>query len=178
MADLEHENLVFIDESGVNMKLCRRYARAIGGARVKAPIPFIRGKNNSMIGAVTSDEVLAFAYGEWATNTASFLKFLEKFLCPKLNTKHTVILDNVKFHQSLEVREAIESTGAKILFLPPYSPDYSPIENMWSKMKTYLRSAVTNTSEKLKKAINASIKTINSSDLAGWFKHCGYVLDL
>ncbi len=177
MEKLEHKNLIFIDESGVNMKLHRKYARAIGGARVKAPIPYVRGNNHSLIGAISSEEILAFAYGEWATNTYSFITFLEKYLCPKLHSKHIVIMDNVKFHHNIDVKNIIESTGAKIIFLPPYSPDYSPIENMWSKIKAYLRNISASTVEILKKAINNSISTVKSMDLRNWFRHCGYVLD-
>lgn len=88
-----------------------------------------------MIGAVTCATVLAAMYGEWATNTDIFDHFVGYDLCPVLKPEHVVVLDNIAFHHHINMLKKIESTGARVMYLPPYSPDYSPIKNMWSKIK-------------------------------------------
>jgi transposase len=157
--------------------MCRQYARAFGGERVKCPKPFNRGSRYSIIGAITSEEIIAAMYGEWSTNGDIFLEFLEHSLCPKLEPRHKVILDNVSFHKINAAVELIESTGAEIIYLPPYSPEFSPIENMWSKIKTSLRGFAAKTNDEFQKAIMVAFKAIKSSDLENWFEHCGYKLD-
>ena len=168
---------MFIDESGVNLKQAQRYARAAGGNRIKLPIPFIRGTKYSMIGAVTCNKVLAAMYGEWATNTDIFDHFVEYYLCPNLEPQHVVILDNISFHHNLNIKNKIENTGAKVMYLPPYSPDYSPIENAWSKIKACLRKLAARTDDEFNKAISVAFQSIKQSDLKGWFQHCEYLLD-
>ena len=174
---IKAEHLVFIDESGVNLKQSSRYARAFKGNRVKLPTPFSRGKTYSMIGAVTINDVLAAMYGEWATNTEIFEHFVEYCLCPVLTPEHVVVMDNISFHHNNDIKHKIESTGARLMYLPPYSPDFSPIENMWSKIKTCLRKLAARTEKELQLAMATAFKSINSSDLAGWFQHCGYQID-
>lgn len=150
------------------------YARIEGGQRIKMPIPFDHGPQYSMIGAISINKVEAALYGEWATNGEIFFSFIENLLLPQLEPKHIVIMDNVKFHLQTRVQELIESVGAKIIFLPPYSPDFNPIENMWSKIKTKLRRLAPRTARTFKKSIRIAFEDITKSDLIGWFKHCGY----
>lgn len=168
------KNLIFIDESGANLRMSSAYARAEGGERIKMPIPFEHGPQFSMIGAISVNKVEAALYGAWATNGDIFHAFIENNLLPQLKPKHTVIMDNVKFHLQARIRETIESTGAKIIFLPPYSPDLNPIENMWSKIKNTLRKLAPRTTRNFKKCIKVAFEEIVKSDLVGWFKHCGY----
>src|SRR5581483_8667916 len=97
---------------------------------------------------------------------------------PQLKKKHIVIMDNVKFHLQEAVAIAIESKGAKVIFLPPYSPDFSPIENMWSKIKNTLRKLAPRTLKEFKKSIQIAFKQVGQSDLINWFKHCGYTCGL
>ncbi len=97
------------------------YARAEGGERIKMPIPFEHGPQFSMIGAISTSKVEAALYGTWATNGDIFHAFVKNNLLPQLKRRHIVIMDNVKFHLQARIRETIESTGAKIIFLPPYS---------------------------------------------------------
>ena len=130
-----------------------------------------------MIGAVTCTKVLAAMYGEWATNTDIFEHFLEHHLCPVLKPEHVVVLDNIAFHHNVNIKNKIENTGASIMYLPPYSPDYSPIENMWSKIKNGLRKLAARTDEEFHAAVAIAFKSIQSSDLTGWFRHCGYNVD-
>jgi len=154
--------------------MCRTYARAMGGNRVKMPKPFIRGSNISIIGAIGFDEVVAALYGEWATDGEIFLTFIEECLVPHLKSYHVIILDNVSFHKNERVRMAIEKTGAVLEYLPGYSPDFSPIENMWSKIKTFLRKFMPRTTREFKVAISKSFKSITKDDLKSWYNYCGY----
>ena len=143
---------------------------------MKCPIPTQRGTKFSIISAVTCEEVLAAMYGEWATNTEIFTHFITEELCPKLLPSHTLLMDNINFHKSPLVKKAIQDTGAKLVYLPPYSPDFSPIENMWSKIKTILRSFAARSLDEFQKAICTAFKSISSSDLAAWYIHCGYTV--
>lgn len=175
---LNANNFIFIDESGANLRMESPYARIEGSLRIKMPVPHNRGPQISMIGAISTKQVEAALYGEWATNGEIFLTFIEKELSPQLKKKHIVIMDNVKFHLQAAVAEVIESKGAKIIFLPPYSPDLSPIENMWSKIKNTLRKLSPRTLKEFKKSIQIAFKEISKSDLVNWFKYCGYGRDL
>ena len=174
MTALDPKKLIFIDESGANLRMANRYARAVGGQRAKMPIPCNRGPNISIIGAVSMRKVEAALYGEWATNSEIFLIFIDRCLSPQLRPGHIVIMDNVRFHYQSKIVEIIESKGASVVFLPPYSPDFSPIENMWSKIKNYLRGFMPRTMQEFKKSIKSAFESISESNLIGWFKHCGY----
>lgn len=175
---LKANKLIFIDESGANLRMESSYARTEGGQRIKMPVPCDRGPQISMIGAISTKKVEAALYGEWATNGEIFLTFIEKELSPILKKGHIVIMDNVKFHLQTSVAKVIESKGAKVVFLPPYSPDFSPIENMWSKIKTTLRKLAPRTLKEFKKSIKIAFKQVSESDLINWFKHCGYLRGL
>lgn len=174
MKNFNAKSLIFIDESGANLRMSSSYARAEGSKRIKMPIPFEHGPQFSMIGAISVNQVEAALYGEWATNGDIFHAFIEHNLLRRLKPKHTVIMDNVKFHLQARIRETIESTGAKIIFLPPYSPDLNPIENMWSKIKNTLRKLAPRTIRNFKKCIKIAFNEISKTDLVEWFKHCGY----
>jgi transposase len=178
MQVINAKDLVFIDESGANLKMYQSYARALGGERVKMPSPFNPGKRFSLIGAICHERILAAMYGEWSTNTDIFIEFLDNYLCPELKPTHKVVLDNVAFHKGELVKNKIEATGAELIFLPPYSPEFSPIENMWSKIKTSLRKFSARTVEEFHQAVSFAFKEIKNLDLVSWFKHCGYILDL
>ena len=171
------KDLVFIDESGANLMMCRQYARAVGGDRVKCPKPFNRGSKYSIIGAITHKEIIAAMYGEWSTNGDIFLEFLQHSLCQKLGPRHKVILDNVSFHKLNAAVALIESTGAEVIYLPPYSPELSPIENMWSKIKTSLRAFAARTNDDFQQAIKTAFISVQGDDLTNWFEYCGYKLD-
>jgi len=111
-----------------------------------------------------------------ATDTSAFYVYVAKILCPTLGKNDIVIMDNLSSHKGSEIRTAIESTGASLLFLPPYSPDYNPIEMMWSKIKTLLRKTKARTSSALNEAISTALATVTLSDIRSWFEACGYVL--
>jgi len=170
------KNLIFIDESGASLRMAREYARIVGGERIKMPLPTKHGPKLSIIGAISVDKVVASMYGEWSADGEIFATFIEKCLVPTLSVGKIVLLDNIPFHKNKRIKEAIEATGAKIRFLPPYSPDFSPIENMWSKIKSILRKYAPRTLGDFKKAIKKAFLSISSTDLLGWFRHCGYTV--
>lgn len=163
-----------MDESGVNLSFCRDYARTLGGARIKMPKPHARGNYYSLISAVGLDEVKAALYGKWAANGQIFLSFIQDCLVPNLQPHDIVLMDNINFHKSDAVKKAIESVGATLLFLPPYSPDFSPIEMMWSKTKSIFRKLAPRTDKQFKKTVTLAFQSVTKNDLAGWFQHCGY----
>jgi len=154
--------------------MTRTYGRIAQDQRLILPCPYARGSKYSIISAISSCEVMAALYTSGSVDSQIFLHFLEYSLGPNLKPKQTVILDNVSFHKVKGVKELIESTGAKVLYLPPYSPDLSPIENMWSKIKSYLRKLSARCDKTFKEAIKIAFIAIQKADLFGWYKNCGY----
>ena len=111
---------------------------------------------------------------ESATDSEVFEAFLEEVLCPKLKADDVVVMDNLSVHKVDRVRQLIEATGAHLLYLPPYSPDFNPIEKAWSKFKQFLRSAKARTTDALDQAITEALKTISAENASAWFTHCSY----
>lgn len=134
---IDIRNLVFIDETGINLAMTRLYGRARGGARVSAQCPGNKGENITLIGAMSDEGLIAAMTLPGSLNTPSFLVFLEKVLLPQLWTGAIVVMDNLPVHYAHAAQLLLESVGAQIKFLPPYSPDLSPIELCWSKLKEF-----------------------------------------
>ena len=174
IANININDLIFLDESGANLQMRPEYGRGKIGKRITAAVPFNRGSKITMIGAISTLCVEAALYGEWAANTEIFLTFITDCLCPVLRKNHVVVMDNVAFHQAAGVKEAIAATGAKLLYLPPYSPELNPIEMMWSKIKNWLRKKSARTLETFQLAIQSAFKAVITQDLTGWFRHAGY----
>ena len=120
MKEIPAQDLIFLDESGANLQMSPLYGRGYGGERVVKAVPFNRGNSFTMLSAISFTKIEAALYGEWAANGEIFLGFIKKCLCPILHSRHVVIMDNVAFHKVCGVKEAIESTGAKLIYLPPY----------------------------------------------------------
>lgn len=173
IAQLDPRDLVFVDESGVNQAMARLYAWARGGERAHALRPVRRGQTLTLVGALGWEGLQAPFNLEGAMNGHVFLFYVENLLAPSLRPGQTVMMDNLSAHYADGVREAIESAGARLLYLPPYSPEYSPIELCWSKVKTYLRAEAARTLDALHAAITAALNTILPKDAKGWFQHCG-----
>lgn len=152
------------------------YARAFKGNRVRMPIPFNRGCQLSLIGAISLKSVEAAVYGEWATNGEIFEQFLEQSLVPKLTPQHIILLDNISFHKSARVIEKIEETGAHIDYLPPYSPELNPIELMWSFIKTKIKTLEPRNPKQMAKALKVAFQNVTQQKLTHWFAHAGYQL--
>jgi transposase len=174
MENINPNDIIVIDESGANLGMTSDYARAEGGQRAKAPKPGDSGQKYSMIGAITLTAILSVTYLEMAVNSEIFQAFIENFLIKKLGPGKYVVLDNVKFHKNKTVINMIEATGAKVVFLPPYSPDLSPIEKMWSKIKTILKQHKPRTDAEFYDALAIALHAVNSEDLENWYQECGY----
>jgi transposase len=173
---LPTDALVFIDETGSNIALTPLYARAPKGERAKASVPRNRGKNTTLIAALNLEGMGAAFILEGSANTTAFELYVEHVLVPSLHAGQIVVMDNLQVHKSARVRTAIEAQGCQLLFLPSYSPDLTPIEEAFSKLKTALRRAGARTRETLEEAIGQALLTITAQDAQGWFQHCGYLL--
>ena len=167
---------MFVDESGANRALCPRYGYALKGQRSHGQAPRNRGRNTSILAAMGPAGLLATMTVEGSTNTDVFLTYLEEVLCPALRPGQTVVMDNLSVHKNDAVREKIAACGARLVFLPAYSPDFNPIEHAFAKLKGFLRKAKARTQETLEAAIAAGLATITSQDAQGWFKHCDFPL--
>lgn len=168
------EKLVFLDESGLSIKMTRLFARAPKGQRIEGYVPGSWGENLTIIGAMKLGGPTALMTLSGAMDGEAFKAYVNACLVPTLTSGDVVVLDNLSVHKIAGIRDTIESTGAKLLFLPPYHPDLNPIEKLWSKMKTILRGAQARTLEKLDTAVKDSIQRIYPQDAMAWFKHCGY----
>jgi transposase len=176
LADVSADRLVFIDESGATTDLQRRRGRSPRGQRCVAAGPQGHWKVATMIGAVRLDGPLTCATLDGATDAASFLAWITHDLCPALHPGDVVVMDNLSAHKTPGVRTAIEAAGAQLIYLPPYSPDFNPIENMWSKVKEALRSTAARTLDALGDAVAAALSKVTSDDCQGFFTHCGYAI--
>ena len=174
VATIAAERLVVVDESGAKTSMTRTRGRAPAGERVHGSVPGGHWRVTTMIGAVRADGVAAATSVEAATDGPTFLAFVRAALVPTLRPGDVVVMDNLGAHKVKGVREAIEAAGARLLYLPPYSPDLSPIELCWSKVKQFLRSAAARTAEALGDAIAAAFAAVTATDLRNWFRHCGY----
>ena len=174
MKKITHERLKFIDESGITTVLTRLFGRAAPGARVREAVPKNYGQSTSVVSLIGITGVQTTMLVEGAVDTRAFDVFGENFVRPCLKAGDVLVLDNLGAHRASRIEEIAASCGAKVIWLPPYSPDFSPIEQMWSKLKTYLRKVKARTSEELDRAVAEGLKLIAENDCRGWFKHCGY----
>jgi transposase len=153
------------------------YGRAPRGERAIGSTPINYGQNVTLIGALGSNGLDALLTIEGATDGKVFRAYTERVLCPTLRAGDIVVMDNLGAHKVSGIREAIEARGARLIYLPPYSPDLSPIERCWSKIKTALRAMGARTRRKLERAIKRALETITEADALAWFAHCGYKLN-
>lgn len=174
--ELAAERLVFIDESGVNIDLTRRYGRAAGKARVHDYAPLNTPKNTTLVSSVRLDGTTAYEYFQGSLTGEKFLNYVRKTLVPTLRKDDIVVMDNLRSHKVKGVVEDIEAVGAKVMFLPPYSPDLNPIEMMWSKIKSLLRKWKPRTLQVLHSLIPDAFSSVSVSDVTGWFSACNYSL--
>lgn len=175
MLNWSSDNLIIIDEAGAHLGLASLYGRSQPGERIKMPVPLNKGVRLSMIAAISTQRVEAALYGSWSTNQEIFKAFIEEHLAPELKQGQIVIMDNIPFHKPKDIIEAIESTGARVKFLPEYSPDLSPIEKLWFKIKNHLRKIAPRTLNEFKSAIKKAFELVTENDLREWFKFCGYI---
>ena len=169
-------SLVFLDESGVNTNLTRRYGRAKGKARVKDSTPLNTPKTTTIVSSVRLDGTTVPKFLSGAMNGSMFLEYIQQELAPSLHAGDLVIMDNLRCHKVEGVKEAIQQAGAQLLYLPPYSPDFNPIEMMWSKLKAILRKVKARTVDSLLIALPKAFQAVCVSDIMGWFRESGYSL--
>jgi transposase len=172
------KDLIFIDESGVNLALTRLYARSAKGKRAYGKRLQKRGRNVSLIAAMGLEGVITQVSLLGSTDSLTFEAFVAQRLVPKLWSGACVFMDNASIHKSDEVEALITKAGARLVYLPPYSPDFSPIENCWSKIKSILRSMGARNYPDLVKAVKEAFAQVSLKDIQGWFTHCCYCTSL
>ncbi len=164
-----------MDECGSNVGLAPLRARAPRGERAHGKAPRNRGKNTTLLASMGAGGMGPSLAVEGGTTKAVFEAYVEKALAPSLWPGQVVVMDNLSAHKGERVRELVEERGCEVLFLPSYSPDFSPIEEAFSKLKALLRRARARTKEALVEALGRALDTITPEDVKGWFGHCGYV---
>lgn len=170
------KKLVFVDESGATTDMTRTHGRAPPNQRVPGAVPNGHWKVMTMLGALRSSGVVAAATIHAPTDTAVFRCFVHDALIPKLHRGDVVVWDNLGAHRAADLGQMVQAAGAQLEPLPPYSPDLSPIEPGWSKVKQHLRSAEARTATALEQASHAAFSSITAEDAKGWFRHCGYAV--
>lgn len=173
VADLPAAKLVFVDESGANTQMTRRYGRSPVGERLVCSVPQGHYQTTTMIAAVRLKGAQAPWLFEGAMDGEMFLAWVKEGLAPGLESGDMVVLDNLATHKVLGVKEAIEAVGARVEYLPPYSPDFNPIENLWSKVKQILKSRSPRTLRQLDRAAAAAFAAITIADCQGFFLNAG-----
>lgn len=169
---LNPSHLVFIDESGAKTNMTRLRGRARKGQRLFALAPHGHWCTTTMISSVRLDGTTAAMEFEGATDSVIFREYVRKILAPTLSPKDIVVMDNLRPHYDSEAITLIEARGAAVKFLPPYSPDYNPIEKMWSKIKSLLRGFEARTQLELSEAISRAFRAVTTEDIRGWFSSC------
>jgi len=169
---------VFIDESAVLTNMARRYGRSPRGQRAPAKMPFGHWKRLSVLGAISLDGIVATMSVDAATDSAVFAAYLDAMLLPTLRQDKpdaVLVMDNLRAHKTPEVQAVLDRSGFAYRYLPSYSPDLSPIEPGWAKVKSYLRRVAARTVKALEQALGPALDSITAQDAAGFFRHCGYL---
>lgn len=171
---LDAKRLVFVDEMGANTSLHSTYAWSKKGQRACCSVPRNRGKNTTLLASMDMEGMGPSLAVTGSVNATAFEAYLEQVLLPHLRPGQVVIMDNLSAHKSERARELIEERGCEVLYLPPYSPDYNPIEEAFSKIKSILRKIGARTRQALIEALSVGISAVMAQDALGFFEHCGY----
>jgi transposase len=175
LADVDLSRLVFLDESGAKTDLTRLYGRSFDGQRVVDRTPHGHWCTTTILSSVRLEGSRASMVVEAPTDTDVFSVYVQQVLLPQLRRGDIVVMDNLPPHKVAAVTELLEAAGVEVWYLPPYSPDFNPIEKMWSKIKAFLRKVEARTKEALWDAIGSALATVTVSDVLGWFTSCGYI---
>ena len=173
---LDSTHLVFIDETSVNTNLTRSYGRGPRGDRVIGRVPFAAWKTLTFVAALRCDRMTAPMMIKGALDGEVFLAYVEQCLSPTLKRGDIVVMDNVPAHKVEGVQEAIEAAGARLLYLPPYSPDLNPIENAYGAFKAFLRKCAERTEEALRRRAGQFVRRLRAETCANFFAHAGYAI--
>ena len=171
---LDGDRFVFVDECGTDTAMAPPYAWSRTGERAFGLAPSNWGSNVTLLASITREGMGPCVAVEGPTTGAMFEAYLERALAPVLEPGRVVVMDNLSAHKGARVRGIVESRGCELLFLPPYSPDFNPIEQAFSKLKASLRRAQARTYEALIGAMGRALDEITERDASGFFRHCGY----
>lgn len=175
-ADWLVKHLKWLDETGSQLNMTRLYGRALPGELIVEHVPATYGSNHTLIAAIGLDGLHAPWVLEGALDGDAFRIYVKEVLAPVLQPGDILLLDNLATHKVSGIAELLAARGARLEFLPPYSPDFNPIERCWSKIKTYLRKAKARTVEALLQAIKEALATITESDILAWVEFCGFTI--
>jgi transposase len=175
--ELDPERLIFIDESSFSTKMARLRGWAPKGERCRAAVPHGHWKTTTFVGGLTLSGICAPMLLDGPMDGEAFLAWCEQMLAPVLRPRDVVIMDNLPAHKVAGVRQAIEAAGAILLYLPPYSPDFNPIKNAFSKLKAHVRKVAVRTVETLEAAVATALRTFEPAECANFFAHAGYGCD-
>jgi len=174
MIGIDPRRLVFLDETWASTNMTRRYGRSRRGQRLIAKVPYGHWKTTTFVAALRHDGLTAPVVIDGAINGELFLAYVRQQLVPTLKRDDLVVMDNLSAHKVAGVREAIESVGATLVYLPPYSPDLNPIELVFSKLKWLVRSASPRTVERLWSFLGQALDHFSPDECLHYFQHCGY----
>jgi transposase len=175
ISSIEPERFVFVDECSSNTSLAPLYGWSRKGERAHQKAPRNWGKNITLLSSIGKERGMgASLVVEGSTNGTVFETYLQDVLLPTLKKGQVVVMDNLSAHKGERVRQLIEAKGCELIYLPPYSPDYNPIEQAFSKLKRYLRAACARSQDTLMEVIGKALSTITVSDACSYFEHCGY----
>lgn len=174
LTQIDADRLVFLDKSGINTDMTRHYGRSKGKQRVVDNVPLNTPKTTTLLSSIRLDGSTIPMVFQGALNKERFLEYLRGYLVPKLRKGDIVVMDNLASHKVADVAGLIRSAGAEPLYLPPYSPDFNPIEKMWSKLKAYFRKRKLRSIELLCAAVPDAFALVTRSDAFGWFSSAGY----
>lgn len=173
LQELDPNKMVFLDESGVNIDMTRHYGRAPHKERVVDHTPENTPTNTTILSSIRLDGSTAYTTYQGGTTGDRFVEYLENDLIPTLHEGDIIIMDNMRSHHIKKVAEVIQNAKMHLLYLPPYSPDFNPIEKMWSKIKSILRKMKIRSISKLSDAIKDAFTYVVQSDCLGWYRSCG-----
>jgi transposase len=168
--------LWFFDESGVNLSFARLYGRSNKGERVVGHVPKNWGDSTTMLAGIGTRGLLAPMLLRGSLTAEVFSEYLEGQVVPSLREGDIVVIDNLAAHKAARVADAIKAAKASFLYLPPYSPDFNPIELAWSKIKTLIRGRAPRTMDQLVEAVAIALRAITADDIHNWIRHCGYAI--
>lgn len=172
--DLDPDRLVFIDETWASTNMVRLRGRAPRGERLRAAVPHGHWKTTTFVAGLRNSGMVAPMLLDGPINGIAFQAYVDQVLVPELRSGDVVVMDNLSSHKGARVRAAIEATGASLLYLPPYSPDFNPIENAFAKLKAMLRKAAERSIDGLWDAVGRIIEGYTPSECANYFSAAGY----
>ena len=172
--DLDPDRLVFIDETWASTNMARRHGRAPRGQRLRVGIPHGHWKTTTFVAGLRNDGIVAPFVLDGPINRNAFEAYVEKVLVPELRRGDIVVMDNLSSHKGPRIRQMIEAAGASLLYLPPYSPDFNPIENAFAKLKALLRKAAERTIEGLWTVIGQLLDAFTPNECSNYFAAAGY----